>query len=109
MRIGRMRKRVAVENPGRTKDGAGGWVDGYTAATPSPVWASVEPATEANVERLAGAKVEAKYSHVVEIRYHASVTTKSRIVLGARALLVRAVVNPGERNERLLLGCEEVA
>lgn len=103
-----MAKRVAVENPTRTKDSAGGWSDAFAAASPSPVWASVEPATEANVERLAGAKVEANYSHVIEIRYHASITTKSRIVLGTRNLLVRAVVNPGERGERLVLGCEEV-
>lgn len=103
-----LRHRIAVQNPSsRVFDGDGGYTDGYASANPATVAAKVEPATAAVIERVVGATVDAKISHLVTMRYHAGVTTKSQVVLGSRVFDVRGVQNVGERGEWLVLACEE--
>lgn len=105
--IGAMRHQVAVQNPTRTADGDGGYTETYAAASPSPVWASIEPATPSAIERIAGNTVEAPITHIVTIRTHSDVTTKTRLVFGTRNLAVRGIQRVNEVTEWMVLSCEE--
>lgn len=105
--IGALRHQVAVQNPSRTADGDGGYTETYAAASPSPVWASIEPATPSAIERVAGNTIEAPITHLVTIRTHGSVTTKTRLVFGSRNLFVRGIQRVQEVGEWMVLSCEE--
>lgn len=107
--IGQLRHRVAVENPTRASDGDGGYVDTWAAASPSPVWAAIEPATARAIERQAGATIEGPIDSLVTLRYHAGVTMKTRLVFENRTLHVRGIQNLQERDRFLVLACQEVA
>lgn len=107
--IGLMRHRVAIANPTRTPDGDGGYVDTWVAADPSPVWAKIEPASASAIERLVGNTIEAPISHLVTIRWHAGVTTRSRLTYDGRYFNVRGMQNFQERDRWLVLACEEQA
>lgn len=107
MRIGELCHRLRVENPTRVADGEGGYSDTWVAASPATVWASIEPASPRAVERQVGATVEAPVSAIITIRYHAGVTTDTRLLDGPRVFMVRGIQNPSERNVSLVLACEE--
>lgn len=106
--IGELRHRVVVENPTRVKDTEGGYTDTWAAASPSPVWARIAPATARAIERQAGAKIEGPIDSLVTMRYHAGVSTETRLTFGTRKLFVRGVQNVDERDRYLVLACEEL-
>lgn len=105
--VGQLRHRVDVENPARVTDGDGGYTDAYTAATPSPVWAQIEPATPRAVERLTGNTVEAPITHIVTLRTHDGITTKTRLTFNGRRFHVRGLQRVDEQTHWLRLACEE--
>jgi hypothetical protein len=105
--IGQMRHRLVVENPTASADGDGGYSDSYAAAAPSPVWASVEPATPGVIEQQVGNRIEAPITHIVTLRYHAGVTTRTRFTFGSRRLFVRGLQKMHEVGEWLVCSCEE--
>lgn len=105
--IGAMRHLVVVENPTRASDGDGGYTETFTAASPSPVWAELKPATPSALERIAGNTIEAPVTHIVTMRYHSGVTTRTRLTFGARRFFVRGIQTPSEVQEWLVLSCEE--
>lgn len=106
--IGQLRQRVDVKNPTRAADGDGGYTDTWVAANPAAMWAQVEPATASNVERQVGNTIEAAISHIVTMRYHGEVTTKTRLTQGGLTLAVRGVQDRDLKHEWLILACEEV-
>lgn len=90
----------------RTPDGEGGYTELPTVlATNVP--AAIEPATARDVERRVGNTIASTVSHIVTIRYLQGVSTGTQVVFGARRLYVRGVQNPEEKNEQLVLACEE--
>lgn len=105
--IGQMRHRVAIANPTREADGDGGYTDTWVAASPSPVWARIDVATASNIERLVGNTIEAPISHIVTMRWHAGVSTRSRLTHDGRYFNVRGLQNIQERDKWLVLACEE--
>lgn len=106
--IGLLRHQVIVENPTRVADGDGGYTDTWAAASPSPVWARIEPATARAIERQAGATIEGPIDSLVTIRHHAGVTMKTRLTFEGRRLFVRGIQNVQERYRWLVLACQEV-
>lgn len=104
---GRFDKSVSLEDPSRTKDGRGGYTDSWAAISPSPVFASIEPATAGAMERLAGAGPQSSATHIVQLHYHSGISTKTRVVYGSRYLYVRGVQNVDEDNVLSRLFCEE--
>lgn len=105
--IGAMRHRVTVENPTRATDGDGGYTETWAAATPSPVWAQIVPATPSAIERVAGNTVEAPITHLVTIRSHSGVTPRTRLMFGSRRFDVRGIQKVNEISEWMVLSCEE--
>jgi head-tail adaptor len=91
------------------QDGTGGWT--YPAAgplSPEKVWATISPATAADLERLGGGTVVAQATHVLRFPYHPGVTTGTQIIFGTRSFSTIGVSNPGERNLETVVLAQEV-
>lgn len=109
MNVGALRHLVTLENPGAAvPDLDGGYTQTWMPLSPSQVWASINPATARDLERLVASTVQSTASHVIEMWYHAGVNTKTRITYGTRVFQVTGVQNPEERNIELRIAAEEV-
>jgi head-tail adaptor len=118
-RVGRFNQFVTLENPGgSTPDGDGGFTQAWMPLSPAQVWASITPATARDLERVVANTVQASASHVVRLRFHDGVTTKTRLTkgprnpdgtlpAGSREFQVTSVQNPEERDVELVLTCTE--
>jgi len=102
-----LRHQVAVQNPTKTDDGDGGYTESFAAASPSPVFASIQTATARAIERMIGNTIEAPVTHLVTIRWHSAVTTRTRLVFNSRNFFVRGIQNIDELDEFMVLACEE--
>jgi len=89
-------------------DGAGGYIETFTPLTPAEVWGSVEPMSQADLERVSGSTVEATATHLITLPFHPQVTVQSRVTYQGRTFLVQGIRNVFERNLTLELTCEEV-
>lgn len=108
MDIGAIRHRVTLKNSSPVPDGDGGFTEVLTTLTPATVWASIAPATARDLERVVAGTVESAATHLVRVRYHPGITTKTRLLYGSRMLNVTSVQNTDERKIELVLVCEEV-
>jgi SPP1 family predicted phage head-tail adaptor len=109
MPAGRRRHEAILQNPGTAAaDGDGGFTQTYADLSPRTLWVGIEPATALKLERLAAGSSIASATHIVTGAYHAGVTTKTRLTVGARTFYVIGVVNPEERNRELVMVCTEV-
>ena len=103
IRAGSLRHRVEIQS---VTDSASAFGDvSQSWSTVTTVWASIEPLKAR--EAFEAQQTKTRVSHRVEIRYISGVTTKHRLVYGSRTLNINSVLNPGERNERLVLVCTE--
>lgn len=90
---GALDRRLVLEAPSETADGAGGVVRNYeTVAT---LWASVEPVSARGdvVAAAAGATV----THRIVVRDRADITTRHRLRDGARVYRIAALCERGRR------------
>lgn len=99
--IGRLDRRLVLEAPQATADGAGGSAVAWTAV--ATVWAEVR--SQPGGERLAGEAVTAEVTHRVRIRRRGDVRPSMRFLDGSRVLDIRSVVDDGRR--WLLCLCQE--
>ena len=106
--IGLLRQRVDVKNPTRAADGQGGYVDTFASASPATVWARIEPATASVIERQVANTIEAPISHLITVRYHSGITTKTQLSTTAATFMVRGVQDVEFRNQFLMLACEQL-
>lgn len=104
MKPGNLRHRVTIQQLTRTDDGAGGYIETWTAV--ATVWADVYP-LKGN-ERYEAQQVQANLSHRVTIRYRAGIVPSMRLQYGTRTLNIEAVIDPEERHRELVLMCSEV-
>jgi SPP1 family predicted phage head-tail adaptor len=107
--IGTYRHVVTLEEPtGPIDDGGGGWTEGYGPLTPSTWHCSIAPATARDLENIGAGTVLAQATHVVKGRYHAGITTKTRLLFKGRTLNVVFVANVDERSIETDLVCAEM-
>jgi SPP1 family predicted phage head-tail adaptor len=106
--IGHLRERVTLQTPTRTADGAGGYTETWANLAPATVWAAVEAAPAAEVERRLGAEVTAGLVFRVKLRAHSGVTTRTRVTWGTRVLHVKGLETPDRLGRWLTLYCEEL-
>lgn len=103
MRAGRLRHRIRLKRQEKVADGGGGhsleWVDVAT------VWARVAPLS--GNAKYAAQQTTAETTHEVEIRYRRGVDERMRVLHRDRPFKITAILNPEEKNERLLLLCAE--
>jgi len=93
-------------------DGEGGYVDTFQPCTPPGDWASIDPAPSNNFERALAGTVASSVTHEVGLRYRPDIDMRTQITFvdrtgRSRKLWVRAIENPRQGEERLVLGCEE--
>lgn len=100
-----LRRRVRIEQPVYTPDDAGGQSTGWQEL--ATVWADVRPVSGQTV--FEAAQRQERVTHKVFIRFREDVTASMRLVLGSRVFAIRAVLDPEEDRQRLLLLVEEGA
>ena len=107
MKIGNLRKRIAIQAEQQTPDGAGGYDLAWT--TLATVWAEISPASGNEV--YAAGHLEGHVTHKVTLRWRSdlSITTDMRLVTNNRAFNIRAVLNKDEGNQWAILLVEEGA
>lgn len=100
----RLIRRVSLQAAATSPDGTGGQtVTGWNEV--ASVFAEISPLR--GQEQLVARQMTSSVNHRLTIRYRTDVTAGMRAVYGARAFNIRAVINPGEWNERLELLCDE--
>ena len=101
--LGRLRKRVTLEQPVEIPDTIGGVTRSF--ATLAVLWAQIAPAGGA--ERFVAVQAQEQITHRVRLRFRDDVTAAMRLRLGARLLLIRNVSDEDETRRYLTLDCME--
>lgn len=99
----RLVRRVSLQQALAASDGMGGQTVSWDEL--DQVFAEITPLR--GQEQLIARQMTSSVSHRLTIRYRGDVTAGMRVAYGARAFHIRAVINPGEWNERLELLCDE--
>jgi len=111
--IGQLRHTVALEGAGvPVADGTGGYTLAYVPLSPAEWKCSIESASASDMERALGqGAVMVTASFIVRGRYHAGITTgtRLRLELEDRTLAVQSVRDEDGRRRRLVLMCTEAA
>lgn len=107
--IGTYRHQVQVQEPGAAvPDGDGGFTQTWANLTPA-IWSCrIDPATARDLERVTSGTVLSTATHVITGRYHAGITTQTRITFKTRVFEVTGVSNPEERNIETVVIAEEL-
>lgn len=98
-----MRLRVTIEQQQLVGDTGGGYTRSWQSF--ASIWAHIAPVR--GQERLSGLQLAGSITHRITLRYLSGVTPAMRLVYGSRLFNIRAVMNPDERKEYLVLLCEE--
>lgn len=109
MRVGQLRHLVTLDVPGApVADDDGAFTQTFTPLSPPTVPAEIVPATARDLERRAAGTVVSMATHVIRMRYHAGITTQTRITFRGRTFNVVGVTNLGERNLEMEVMAVEV-
>lgn len=107
--IGTYRHRVTVQNPGASvPDGDGGYTEGWADAVPPTLDVSITPATTRDLERVTAGTSLATATHLIRGRWHAGISTSSRLLFKGRMFHVIFVGNPDERDTEITIVAAEV-
>lgn len=109
-RAGARWRLVTLENPTRTPDGEGGFSETWTPLTPATMWAEIVPATARKLafEVAVANTVISQGTHIVTMRFHAGITTQTRLRVDGRTLAVLGVQSDAKEIETLLFCAERV-
>lgn len=99
MRIGRLRHLITLQTLQSTRNEYGEVEKGY--ADLAKVWASVEPIS-AN-EKYLQKQENMQITHKIEIRFLKGIGITTQILFNERKFKVKSVINPLEKNEKLIL------
>lgn len=84
--IGELRQVVTLSNPTTVSpDGDGGYVQAYTPLDPATWRCAIEKASTQAAERFFAGSVIAQSSYILTGRFHAGITTQTRMVWVDRA------------------------
>lgn len=119
MRAGLLRHEITLDQPTNVPDNEGGFTQAWAPLSPPTVRAEIRPATAHDLERVVANTVQSQATHVMTLRYHAGVTTQTRVTrgprnadgtlaAGSREFQVTGVQNLDERGLTTLLACREV-
>jgi SPP1 family predicted phage head-tail adaptor len=109
VQAGKYRQIVTLANPGpAVSNGDGGFTQTPVPLVPGTMPCRVYRPSARDLERLRAGTSIATATHVVEMRYHAGVTTKTVVTFKGRTLNVSDVIDVEERGIELNLLCVEV-
>lgn len=101
---------VVLQNPAAAvPDGDGGFLRTWSDLTPRTMHVAITRATQSDLERTipVGTSITTA-THLIWSLFHPQVTTKTRLLFGARVFEVISVTNVDERSRECLLVCVEV-
>jgi len=99
MTIGDRRHLVTFENPApAVPDGDGGYTQTWASITPTGWHVSIEPATPQDLERFTAGTVITQATNLVTGRFHAGVSSATRMVFGGRPFAIVGVRNKDKRS-----------
>lgn len=105
--IGARSQYVTLAEPTTTRNTDGGFDEVPAPLDPPAVMASVEPADQRSLERVAMGTVVSTASHIVTMPYHPGVTTKTVITVEGRTLKVISVRDPKWAHRETIAVCVE--
>lgn len=103
MNIGRMDKRITIQENGEVETDFGikrGWANKLTC------WACVEPVS--GKEQREALRVSNKIQYKVYIRFTKGITPEMRILYGDKIFEINSIIDFDERHETLNFICTEV-
>lgn len=103
--IAGLRSRVALQTPVDTSDDSGALVRVWTDV--ADIWAKIEP--QRGSEMFVAGEQETVLAHNVTIRWRPDAASPMRLLLGSRALYIRAAFDPDGRKKFLVCRCDEYA
>jgi SPP1 family predicted phage head-tail adaptor len=104
MRAGRLRNQVTIQTPTETRSGTSGQVV-KSWATLATVWAGIEPLS--GRELIAAGAEQSEHDIRIVCRYLPDLTTRCRVLFGARIFQILGVINRNERGAEMELRCTE--
>jgi SPP1 family predicted phage head-tail adaptor len=107
MRIGKLRKRITIEQRGSGQNTAGQPATGWTAAFTA--WGLIEPLS--GREMAVALAAQSEVTHRVTLRYRAgvSLTSAMRVNYAGRYFNIRAIRDNQEEHRVWILDCTESA
>lgn len=103
MRAGWLNKRISIEQPVRTQNDYGEYVETWSEVR--KVWASIEPLR--GEEYIASKTMQAGVDHRIRMRYQADLTPKQRIKYGNRIFEIESVIHVREAKVETQAMCRE--
>jgi SPP1 family predicted phage head-tail adaptor len=103
-KIGNMRRRLAIEIPVETSDGAGGITRSFAAI--GTVWAQME--WRSGTERWRADRPEQAATIIVTMRWRAGLTAGMQLRDGIRVFEIISAGDPDGDRKRLVLTCNEI-
>src|ERR1700736_1499909 len=100
LQAGKLRQQVEIVQPSTVQDSIGGTSPGGGTSL-GLVWASVEALM--GRDALAASALTSVVTHKVTIRWMPGVLAKQQVIFGTRTFQIEAVLNPDEREKKLIL------
>lgn len=105
--VGRLRKRVTVVKPNRTRDAYG--QESYATATVGTFWAEIRPLS--GRELANAAQIKSEVTHAITMRYPGAsvpITSNMQILYNGRTFAIDGILNRDERNRVLDITAREL-
>ena len=97
MQSGRLRHRVIIQIPARTKNAFDEWTESWQ--TWATVWASIEPLRG---KRYFDAKqANSEVEGIIRIRYRDGILPTMRVMYGSRIFRIISIIHPKEQRQEL--------
>lgn len=100
---GQLNRRLVLEAPVETPDGAGGVTRSYSAA--ATLWAQVTPVSAQ--EEIAAARLGARITHRIRLRFMSGIDIRHRLRDGSRIYRIVSLHDTDGRNRFLQIEAEE--
>lgn len=105
MKAGLLRHSIQIQAGTRTTDTGGGASVSWATIANGTVWADIRPVSSA--ESFSGGELDEYVSHKITMRYMSGITIAHTALFGTRRFDIRSIINVQERNETLILLCQE--
>jgi SPP1 family predicted phage head-tail adaptor len=100
-----LRSRVTLQSPSDSVDDSGALLRVWSDI--ADIWARIEP--QRGAEIFVAGEQESVLAHLVTIRWRPDAASPMRLLLGSRALYIRAAFDPDGRKRFLVCRCDEYA
>lgn len=106
MQAGKLRSQIQIQERLTWQADDGEERSAWVTIDKGTVWANIT--TAGGPETVGQAQIDAEATHKIIIRRHAlTITPRHQILFGTRIFDINSAVDPGEKDEMLVLQCKE--